>query len=135
MRTTVPPALSPPATPHFRLPLNSSMSLEMANIQQFFTQKNSNFMKLNLTELSMIPPPITIRHSMSVHLIDANICPLLQWQPTPVLLPGQSQGRGSVMDCHLWVAQSRTLLSDFSSPIEILAWLVTNSSAPNTGQK
>ena len=102
MRTTVPPALSPPATPHFRLPLNSSMSLEMANIQQFSTQKNSNFMKLNLTELSMIPPPITIRHSMSVHLIDANICPLLQWQPTPVLLPGQSQGRGSVMDCHLW---------------------------------
>ena len=183
MRTTLPPALSPPATPHFGFPLNSPMSLEIANIQQFFTQKNSNFMKLNLTELSMIPSPITIRHSMSVHLIDANICPLLQWQPTPVLLPRQSHGWRSLVGCSPWgreesdtteqlhfhfspscigegngnplqcsclenprdggawwvaiygVSQSRTQLSDFTSPIEILAWLVTNSSAPSTGQK
>ena len=25
-----------------------------------------------------------------------------QWQPTPVFLPGESQGRGSLMGCHLW---------------------------------
>ena len=25
-----------------------------------------------------------------------------QWQPTPVFLPGESQGRGSLVDCHLW---------------------------------
>ena len=25
-----------------------------------------------------------------------------KWQPTPVLLPGESQGRGSLMGCHLW---------------------------------
>ena len=25
-----------------------------------------------------------------------------QWQPTPVLLPGESQGRGSLVDYHLW---------------------------------
>ena len=23
-------------------------------------------------------------------------------QPTPVFLPGESQGRGSLVDCHLW---------------------------------
>ena len=25
-----------------------------------------------------------------------------QWHPTPVLLPGESQGWGSLVGCHLW---------------------------------
>ena len=25
-----------------------------------------------------------------------------QWHPTPVLLPGESQGRGSLVGCSLW---------------------------------
>ena len=25
-----------------------------------------------------------------------------QWQPTPVFLPGESQGRGSLLGCRLW---------------------------------
>ena len=25
-----------------------------------------------------------------------------QWQPTPVFLPGESQGWGSLVGCHLW---------------------------------
>ena len=25
-----------------------------------------------------------------------------KWQPTPVFLPGESQGQGSLMSCHLW---------------------------------
>ena len=25
-----------------------------------------------------------------------------QWHPTPVLLPGKSQGRGILVGCHLW---------------------------------
>ena len=25
-----------------------------------------------------------------------------KWQPTPVFLPGESQGWGSLMGCHLW---------------------------------
>ena len=31
-----------------------------------------------------------------------------KWQPTPVFLPGEYQGQGSLAGCHLWVAQSRT---------------------------
>ena len=27
---------------------------------------------------------------------------LRQWQPTPVFLPGESQGRGSLVGCRLW---------------------------------
>ena len=38
-----------------------------------------------------------------------------KWQPTPVFLPGESQGWGSLVGCHLWVAQSRTWLKRFSS--------------------
>ena len=33
-----------------------------------------------------------------------------KWQPTPVFLPGESQGRGSLVGCRLWVAQGRTRL-------------------------
>ena len=25
-----------------------------------------------------------------------------KWQPTPVFLPGESQGHGSLVDCRLW---------------------------------
>ena len=25
-----------------------------------------------------------------------------KWQPTPVFLPGESQGQGSLMGCRLW---------------------------------
>ena len=52
---------------------------------------------------------------------DLQLCSLFithwrrKWQPTPVFLPGESQGRGSLMGCHLWVAQSWTWLKRLSS--------------------
>ena len=33
-----------------------------------------------------------------------------QWQPTPVFLPGESQGLGSLVGCRLWGPQSQTRL-------------------------
>ena len=38
-----------------------------------------------------------------------------KWQPTPVFFPGESQGRGILVGCRLWGAQSRTLLKLLSS--------------------
>ena len=38
-----------------------------------------------------------------------------KWQPTPVFLPGESQGQGSLVGCRLWVAQSWTWLKRLSS--------------------
>ena len=38
-----------------------------------------------------------------------------KWQPTPVFLPGESQGQGSLMGCVYGVAQSRTRLKWLSS--------------------
>ena len=57
-----------------------------------------------------------------------------QWQPTPVFLPGESQGWGSLLGCHLWVAQSRTRLSSSSSILYVrspeLTHLITESLYP-----
>ena len=38
----------------------------------------------------------------------------LQWQPTPVLLPGKSHGWRSLVGCSPWGPKSRTRLSDFT---------------------
>ena len=38
-----------------------------------------------------------------------------KWQPSPVFLPGESQGWGSLVGCRLWVAKSRTRLKRLSS--------------------
>ena len=38
-----------------------------------------------------------------------------KWQPTPVFLPGESQGRGSLVGCIYGVTQSRTWLKRLSS--------------------
>ena len=38
-----------------------------------------------------------------------------KWQPTPVFLPGESQGQRNLVGCHLGVAQSRTRLKRLSS--------------------
>ena len=37
-----------------------------------------------------------------------------KWQPTPVFLPGESQGQRSLVGCCLWVAQSRSRLKQLS---------------------
>ena len=38
-----------------------------------------------------------------------------KWHPTPVFLPGESQGRGILEGCHLWGQQSRTRLKRLCS--------------------
>ena len=45
-----------------------------------------------------------------------------KWQPTPVFLPGESQGRGSLVGCRLWVTQSRTWLKWLISSIANSCW-------------
>src|SRR5574340_1267076 len=63
-----------------------------------------------------------------------------KWQPTPVFLPGESQGRGSLVGCR---AQSRTRLSDFTFTFHfhalekemathssVLAWRIPGTGKP-----
>ena len=58
-----------------------------------------------------------------------------KWQPTPMFLPGESQGWGSLVGCCLGIAQSRTQLKQLSSssrlssiPCEILGKLLLSVS-------
>ena len=46
-----------------------------------------------------------------------------KWQPTPVFLPGESQGRGSLVGCPYGVAQSWTRLRWLSSSSSNYLWL------------
>ena len=41
-----------------------------------------------------------------------------QWQPTPALLPGELQGRQSLVGCHLWVRTELDRTSSSSNPPE-----------------
>ena len=57
-----------------------------------------------------------------------------KWQPTPEFLPGESQGRGSLLGCCLWVAQSQTRLKRLiSSSSSSHPWIdLFNKQKPNT---
>ena len=51
-----------------------------------------------------------------------------QWQPTPVFLPGKSQGRRSLVGCLYGVAQSRTRLMWLSSSSKLWQSILNNQS-------
>ena len=59
-----------------------------------------------------------------------------KWQPTPVFLPGESQGRGSLVGCHLWGCRVRHDWSDLAAAavsrtlcgVPCLWWLASLSS-------
>ena len=38
-----------------------------------------------------------------------------KWQPTTVFLPGESQGRGSLVGCHVWGCTESDMTEGFSS--------------------
>ena len=47
--------------------------------------------------------PLRVRHDWTTSLSLFTFMPWRRkWQPTPVFLPGESQGRGSLMGCRLW---------------------------------
>ena len=70
------------------------------------------------------------------------MCWRRQWHPTPVLLPGKSHGRRSLVGCSPWVAKSWTRLSDFTFTFYFYALekdMATHSSVlawriPGTGE-
>ena len=50
-----------------------------------------------------------------------------KWQPTPVFLPGESQGQRSLVGCCLWVAQSQTRLKWLSSGRSSSSMIISKS--------
>ena len=54
------------------------------------------------------------RHFSFLLASDSTVLRRRQWHPTPVLLPGKSHGRKSLVGCRPWGLNSRTRLSDFT---------------------
>ena len=54
-----------------------------------------------------------------------------KWQPTPVFLPGESQGWGSLVGCCLWVTQSGIRLKWLSSSSKLTIQLSHPLSSPS----
>ena len=53
-----------------------------------------------------------------------------KWQPTPVFLPGESQGRGSLVGRRLWIAQCWTQLKRLNSSSSSSSWKPRPSFCP-----
>ena len=63
-----------------------------------------------------------------------------KWQPTPVFLPGESQGRGTLVGCCLWgctvghdwsnLACSHALEKEMASHSSVLAWRIPGTGEP-----
>jgi len=51
-----------------------------------------------------------------------------KWQPTPVFLPGESQGRGSLVGCRLWVHTVGHDWSDLTAHIHVYTYVTLNTS-------
>ena len=54
-----------------------------------------------------------------------------KWQPTPVFLPGESQGRGSLVGCCLWgCTVEDSLEEEMATHSSILAWRISWTEEP-----
>ena len=55
-----------------------------------------------MTEMQLVKCGTSLVGWQKENLITYGVGQRRQWHPTPVLLPGESQGRGSLVGCHLW---------------------------------
>ena len=71
----------------------------------------------------------------NIHLLSGS----RQWQPTPVLLPGRSHGRRSLVGCSLWDREEsdrterlhfHALEKEMATHSSVLAWSVTGMGEP-----
>ena len=76
----------------------------------------------------------------TIHLIKAKILNFIaQWHPTPVLLPGKSHGRRSLVGCSPWCRQEsgtterfhfHILEKEMATHSSILAWRIPGTEEP-----
>ena len=120
--------------------------LRVSRRQNFIEEANSmndmNILVLSLYQLSIQSVSIQV-FLMQAFWQNYSQQRRRQWHPTPVLLPGKSHGRRSLVGCSPWgVARSRTRLSDFTFTFHFHALekeMATHSSVlawriPGTGE-
>ena len=64
--------------------------------------------------------PLRVRHNWATSLsLFTFMHWRRKWQPTPVFLPGKSQGRGSLVGCRLWGHTVRHDWGDLAAAVEL----------------
>ena len=80
--------------------------------------------------------PLRVGHDWATSLL---LCTFMhwrrKWQPTPMLLPGESQGRGSLVGCRLWgcteSAKTEDLLAEgMATHSSVLVWRIPGMGEP-----
>ena len=107
---------------HFLRPPSKFLPVTEVSVQASSLQRHSPFHPICSGH-----PPLSV-HCLVTHAISfvVSIAPTAlsqrrQWQPTPVLLPGKSHGRRSLVTAVHGVAKSRTRLSHFTFTFYFLA--------------
>ena len=77
---------------------SASASVPPVNIQDWFPLELTGLISLESKGLSTVFPNTTIQK----HQVFWCSAFFRKWQPTPAFLPGESQGRGSLVGCRLW---------------------------------
>ena len=89
-----------------------------------------NFQILRISQSDLEPPQSSVYAFL--HLVAFSLCPWRRkWQPTPLFLPGESQGWGSLVGCRL---RGRTVGHDSSdSSSSSSRWLTSKNLPVNAG--
>ena len=76
-----------------------------------------------------------LQYSGLENSIDSTVHGVAKWEPTPVFLPGESQGRGSLVGCRLWGRTESdttelTMEKAMASHSSALAWKIPWTEEP-----
>ena len=87
--------------------INSTISIMTLNVNRAMAPHSSTFVwKIPWTEEPGGPQSMGSQRVGQDSATSLSLFTFLhwrrKWQPTPVFLPGEPQGRGSLVGCHLW---------------------------------
>ena len=88
-------------------------------LETFLYSEGSGHSIQNFTSLLLFSPRMQITASLSFFTF---LHWRRKWQLTPVFLPGESQGQGSLADCRLWGRTESTRLKRLSSSSRQQRW-------------
>ena len=87
-----------------RVPLPSPNPLSVVSFAIIFSHSEGSLFTLLIVSFALQKLLSLIRAHL-LTFVFISLFPFMhwrrKWQPTPVFLPGESQGRGSLVDCHL----------------------------------
>ena len=72
-----------------------------SSIQGIFRARTLEWVTISYSKCNHTPIKINLKNKYDPW-VQVIIIEMPRWQPTPVFLPGESQGQRSLVGCHLW---------------------------------